>query len=226
MDEVWSEFKPWIAHGRPRDIAVVVIFPAGRFVTAPGWCSCSALILPVELMTPELTSLREKIEAFPLDESSAALPFTSRLAREQGWDHAFAGRVAGEYLRFIYLAMVAGHPVTPSEQVDQAWHLHLIYTRSYWEKLCRDTLGRDLHHGPTVGGSDEDAKFVDWYEKTLASYRRIFNEPPPADIWPDPAARFCNAGAGRWIDRTKFWLIPRPRWARRGFWKKPHPHSS
>jgi hypothetical protein len=176
-------------------------------------------------MTPEPTSLREKIEAFTLDEPGAALPFTSRLAREQGWSHAFAGRVADEYLRFIHLAMAAGHPVTPSEQVDQAWHLHLIYTRSYWEKLCRDTLGKDLHHGPTAGGNDEDAKFVDWYEKTLASYRRIFDAAPPADIWPDPADRFADAGAGRWIDRTKFWLIPRPRWTRRAAWKKPAPHS-
>jgi hypothetical protein len=163
----------------------------------------------------EAESLREKIESFQLDEPGAALPFTSRLAREQGWDHAFAGRVVREYLRFIHLAMTAGHPVTPSEEVDQAWHLHLIYTRSYWEKLCRDTLGQELHHGPTVGGSAEGAKFSDWYAKTLASYRRIFGEPAPADIWPDPVARFANAGSGRWIDTSKFWLIPRPSWTRR-----------
>ncbi len=176
-------------------------------------------------MMPEPTSLREKIESFQLDEPGAALPFTSRLAREQGWSHAFAGKVASEYLRFIHLAMAAGHPVTPSEQVDQAWHLHLIYTRSYWEKLCRDTLGKDLHHGPTAGGGNEDAKFVDWYQKTLESYQTIFGERPPADIWPDPAARFTDAGAGRWIDRTKFWLIPRPRWTRRNHWKKTEIHS-
>lgn len=172
-------------------------------------------------MTSDPISLREKIESFQLDGPEATLPFTSRLAREQGWDHAFAGRVASEYLRFIHLAMAAGHPVTPSEQVDQAWHLHLIYSRSYWNDLCRDTLGQDLHHGPTAGGSSEDAKFVDWYRKTLESYRRIFGEVPPADIWPDPDARFCDAGAGRWIDSTKFWLIPRPRWTRRSHWRKP-----
>ncbi|MEK6230809.1 MAG: hypothetical protein N2A42_03075 [Luteolibacter sp.] len=33
-----------------------------------------------------------------------------------------------EYKRFVALAMLAGHPVTPSEEVDQAWHLHLVYT--------------------------------------------------------------------------------------------------
>jgi hypothetical protein len=159
--------------------------------------------------------LREKIENFQLDEAGAALPFTSRLAREQAWSHAFAGKVAREYLRFIHLAMVAGHPVTPSEQVDHAWHLHLIYTRSYWQKLCRETLGKDLHHGPTNGGRAEGEKFVDWYEKTLESYRRIFGEAPPPDIWPRSSARFSDAGASRWINPNHFWLIPRPQWVSR-----------
>lgn len=166
--------------------------------------------------------LRHKIEAFQLDEDGAALPFTSRLAREQAWTHAFAGRVAREYLRFIHLAMVAGHPVTPSEQVDQAWHLHLIYTRSYWQKLCRETLGRELHHGPTVGGQAEGEKFVNWYERTLASYQRVFRETPPADIWPASGERFEDAGDGRWIRAQRFWLIPRPRWIRK-FSLKPFP---
>jgi len=170
-------------------------------------------------MSPEVNQLRDRIESFQFDEPGAALPFASRLAREQGWDHSYAGRVVSEYLRFILLAMDAGHPVTPSEQVDQAWHLHLIYTRSYWENLCRDTLGKNLHHGPTAGGSREDAKFVDWYRKTLESYQRIFSESAPADIWPAPAARFADAGAGRWIDSTNCWIIPRPRCTRLSFWK-------
>ncbi len=169
-------------------------------------------------MVPEFQSLRQKIESFPLDEPGAALPFTSRLAREQGWSHAFAARVAAEYLRFIYLAMAAGHPVTPSEHVDQVWHLHLVYTRSYWIKLCRDTLGSDLHHGPTAGGGTEDEKFVDWYRKTLQSYQDHFGAPPPSDVWPDPESRFKDAGAGRWVDTSRFWLIPRPGWTR---WRIP-----
>jgi hypothetical protein len=152
-----------------------------------------------------------KILAFELDDPGASLSFTSRLAREQAWTHVFAARVIEEYQRFIALAMVAGHPVTPSEEVDQAWHLHLVYTRSYWHDLCRDTLGQDLHHGPTKGGSDEGEKFHDWYSKTLESYQRIFKEKAPLDIWPAPADRFAHPGAGRWIDSSKFWLLTRPR---------------
>jgi hypothetical protein len=86
-------------------------------------------------MASEVNQLRNRIESFQHDEPGPALPFASRQAREQGWDHSFAGRVVGEYLRFILLAMDAGHSVMPSGQVDQAWHLHSIYTRNYWENL-------------------------------------------------------------------------------------------
>ena len=69
------------------------------------------------------------------------------------------------------------------------WHLHLLYSRHYWEALCRDTLETPLHHGPTQGGAAEGRKFHDWYEATLAAYRRYFGE-PPRDLWPAAGERF------------------------------------
>lgn len=155
-------------------------------------------------------TLRDRIEAFELDEAGASLPFTSRLAREQGWTHAEAAQVVREYKRFIVLAMEAGHPVTPSEAVDQAWHLHLVYTRSYWQRLCGEVLGRELHHEPTSGGSKEGEKFHDWYSRTLESYERIFGEAAPAEIWPPAVERFHDAGKGRWVDAARHWIIPKP----------------
>jgi hypothetical protein len=167
----------------------------------------------------DANTLRERIEAFVLDEPNTSLPFTSRLAREQAWTHAYAARAVLEYRRFLYLAMTAGHPVTPSEAVDQVWHLHLVYTKSYWQRLCRDVLGQDLHHEPTQGGLSEGVKFTDWYEKTLASYQSTFGENPPSDLWPTAQRRFANAGAGRWVDGHRFWLIPRPSFTQLHWWK-------
>lgn len=167
-------------------------------------------------MDSATATLRERIEAFELDEPGAKLPYTSRLAREQAWTHAYAARVIREYKRFLILAMEAGHPVSPSEDVDQAWHLHLVYTRSYWEDLCRGILGQDLHHEPTSGGGAESAKFDDWYARTLESYRRIFGEDAPADIWPAAEDRSHSVSHTRWIDAARYWLIPRPSWLRRG----------
>ena len=77
-----------------------------------------------------------RIEAHKLDKEGAALPFSERLARENGWPPAYARRVIWEYRRFVYLACLAEGEVTPSDEVDQAWHLHLAYTRDYWLVFC------------------------------------------------------------------------------------------
>ncbi len=140
-------------------------------------------------MIPQPT-LRARLERFSIGPTDAALTFTQRVARENGWSLAFAERVEREYKRFVYLAMTAGHPVTPSDEVDQCWHLHLTYTRSYWDEMCGEVLGRPLHHGPTAGGAAESRKYREWYENTLASYEREFGTPPPRDIWPSADQRF------------------------------------
>ena len=136
------------------------------------------------IWTREQSQLWQKIRDFELDDPSASVTFTERLARENDWSLGFADRVVQEYKRFIFLAATAAHQLTPSDAVDQAWHLHLIYTRSYWDDLCRGVLGRPIHHGPTKGGRTETARFGDQYKQTLASYREAFDEEPPRDIWP------------------------------------------
>src|SRR5689334_16054326 len=117
------------------------------------------------LMNAAQQALLDRLNAFEFDEPGTELTFARRLARENGWSLAYAERVIEEYQRFLFLACAAEHVVTPSEQVDQAWHLHLTYTRSYWDNLCRNVLCQPLHHGPTKGGNAEQEKFVDLYEQ-------------------------------------------------------------
>ena len=130
-----------------------------------------------------------RLLALDLDGADTALPFSARLARDNGWSRAFAASAIEEYRKFCFLAVHAGHPVTPSDEVDQVWHLHLLYSRHYADALCRDSLGLPLHHGPTAGGAAEGRKYRSWYEETLASYRRYFGE-PPQDLWPTADERF------------------------------------
>ena len=135
-------------------------------------------------------ALYSRIDNFNLDVAGAQLTFSQRLARENNWSQLFTSRAIDEYKKFTFLAMVAGHPVTPSQQVDAVWHLHLTYSQSYWQDYCANILGRPLHHEPTQGGTDEADKFREWYGNTLVSYETWFNEKPPADIWPDVNKRF------------------------------------
>ena len=141
-------------------------------------------------MTSEHEILWGKIQAFEFNEPGAAFTFEERLARDNGWSLTYAQRVIEEYRRFAFLAMTARHGVTPSEDVDQAWHLHLLYTVNYWEKWCGQALERPLHHNPTQGGQAEDAKHDDWYRHTLSSYTAAFGRSAPQDIWPLSEERF------------------------------------
>jgi hypothetical protein len=136
----------------------------------------------------ELTTWN-RLSSLDFDSADVAFPFSARLARENTWPRAFAMKAIEEYRKFCFLAVHAGHAVTPSDEVDQVWHLHLTYSRHYWDTLCRDTLERPLHHGPTEGGAAEDRKFLNWYENTLKSYRRYFGE-PPKELWPKADERF------------------------------------
>ena len=162
-------------------------------------------------MEPKSIELWRRLESFQFDEPQVALPFTARLARENGWSREFAHRVTHEYKRFAFLCVVAGHPCTPSEQVDQAWHLHLIYTRSYWDAFCGGVLRQPLHHGPTRGGAEEAGKYTNWYARTLTSYRLHFGE-PPVDIWPPAAKRFGEDIRVKRVNVARNWVIAKPKW--------------
>jgi hypothetical protein len=152
------------------------------------------------------------IDEFAFNDEGAGRSFTDRLARENCWTTEFAARVVNEYRRFVVLAFSAGHPVTPSDQVDQAWHLHLMYTRSYWEGLCAGVLKRPLHHSPSSGGPKEREKFRAQYSRTLESYASLFGASPPKDIWPDVDRRFDPDSYFARIDTSRNWVIRRPEW--------------
>jgi hypothetical protein len=138
----------------------------------------------------------------------AALSFAERLARENGWRRAHAERVIEEYRRFCFLAVTAGHPVTPSDAVDQAWHLHLTYSRDYWERFCPEVLGRPLHHGPTAGGAAEHDRYFRQYAETLRSYEAVFGT-PPEDLWPSAARRLIDDPRARRVHPRDAFIIPR-----------------
>lgn len=155
------------------------------------------------------TRVWQQLQSLSFDVGSPDLSFQRRLARENAWSMAFAAKVIEEYKRFIFLARFAGHPVTPSDEVDQCWHLHLTYTRSYWNDLCSDILGQPLHHNPTRGGEREDAKFDDWYAKTKSTYAWFFGSEPPEDIWPAASVRFNPDQRFKRVDISQVYLLPR-----------------
>jgi len=136
------------------------------------------------------TDLWQRLAGYEIGPPDAAFTFAQRLARENRWSADYASRVLTEYKRFCWLACAAGHQVTPSDAVDQAWHLHLTYSRDYWDRFCPQVLHQSLHHGPTAGGSQERTRYYEQYAQTLASYEAHFGAPAPFDVWPDARRRF------------------------------------
>ncbi len=153
------------------------------------------------------SELLAALDAMRIEPAGAVLTFSQRLARENDWTIDFSDRVFAEYKRFLFLAITCEHAVTPSDEVDQAWHLHLTYSRHYWEILCGAILKHPLHHGPTEGGHQEDKRYFSQYSRTLEGYITAFGRNPPKDIWPAPDIRFGLQY--RRIREGQYWMLPK-----------------
>lgn len=153
-----------------------------RWLTAPfRWLSSRRDRRPSS--PKELQALRLRLEEFSIDQPGALKPFSVRLAIEQDWTTGFTHRVIEEYKRFMFMCTVSETPMTPSHTVDEAWHLHLIYSRSYWEEFCLHVLRRLIHHDPGTGSEGDAEALNEQYMQTLETYRKLFGEEPPDDIW-------------------------------------------
>ena len=92
----------------------------------------------------------EKIKNFELDDPNSIFPFSKRLSFENNWNESKTFALILEYKKFIFLCTVA-NPCSPSKEVDQVWHLHLLYCKNYWEDLCENIVKRRLNHNPSSG---------------------------------------------------------------------------
>ncbi|MEM9510757.1 MAG: hypothetical protein AAGA16_24325, partial [Cyanobacteria bacterium P01_E01_bin.35] len=134
-------------------------------------------------------------------------PFSAKLSWEYRWTGIFTYRAIQEYKKFIFLAMVADHTVSPSTIVDRVWHLHLLYTHSYWDEFCGKVLRKPLHHNPSLGSRQEGFEYRYQYQQTLRSYQTYFGI-PPSDIWNKPKLK-GEPTSYQWLDSNRYWLIPK-----------------
>lgn len=128
--------------------------------------------------------LWENIQKFNLDNPHSNFPFSKKLAKENNWSASFTAKAIEEYKKFIYLCCISPTGASPSDIVDEVWHMHLTYTTSYWIDFCRKTLQKDIHHHPSKGGAAETEKHKNWYAATLVLYENTFGTKPPDNIWP------------------------------------------
>ena len=113
--------------------------------------------------------------------SEFSIPFgVEYLKYKHGWIPAFATRALEEYRRFAFLALASSSMITPSECIDEVWHLHILHTNNYeqFAKAC----GTKLQHIP--GMPNEKERFEPHYDRTHELYFLVFGDRPPSSHWP------------------------------------------
>lgn len=160
---------------------------------------CRYLTLPSGRSTPEADGegLGAAPPRSPLDIFEAVKGFESDGYSEQyvknfNLSRADAKAHLVEVLKYLSLVASGQTGLTPSEQLDEAWHALLIQTRDYQE-LC-GLLGKFVHH------TTKEAPQVRQYKRCLSAYREWFGEPHPiwemANINRVKAGMSSNAAAG------------------------------
>jgi hypothetical protein len=119
----------------------------------------------IRLSERELARIILDMAAFSLDVAGATRSFSVKLEEQQGWTRQYTLRAIEEYKRFMVLAAVSPTEVTPSRTVDQVWHLHLQYSKSYRDEMCAGVLGKQIDHNPermftTRGNTSERCNFT------------------------------------------------------------------
>lgn len=126
--------------------------------------------LPESIANLDLDYLGRKL----LDEDALA---AARRNGERLWDAERVERALHEYKQF--LALMHWNPeaaLVPSEDIDEVWHTHVLYTARY-QADCETIFGRFQHHLPTFGESEE-AEDEDGRDETLKLFEEAFGEVP------------------------------------------------
>jgi hypothetical protein len=108
-----------------------------------------------------------------------------------------------EYIKFMVLVYFSKSTLTPSEEVDQVWHLHQSLSLQY-ENFCNAVFGKLIIHTPTAGGRTDEVRFKEFYVKTIEFYKFIFKKSPPRGLWPPVEVRFDPSYfIGTWISLVR-----------------------
>jgi hypothetical protein len=125
----------------------------------------------------KLETREEKIRDFidSLDLSD----IISKLVHQYNWQHKHAVIVVHMYKNFLFLNAKYGekYKLTPSEEIDEIWHLHILETKKY-RKDCYAIFGKYFDHNPMSFKGDIKANYTEMaqsFNKMLELYRKEFN---------------------------------------------------
>lgn len=93
----------------------------------------------------------------------------------EGWTLRDANETCFHYRNFLFLKKKYWHkPLTPSNDLDNFWHNHILDTKKYTED-CEAIFGEYLHHNPYFG-IDEKTDQDDLKKSLKNTLEMYFNE--------------------------------------------------
>ena len=128
----------------------------------------------VKLPSVRVLSLAEIIDKHQIPFSEVYLHYKLK------WAHRFSSLALQEYKRFVLLAYISAKEITPSQSIDEIWHLHILHTRDY--AIFAEKCGSFLHHNP--GLPSQRSRWDYQYDLTHTLYREVFGESPDPLVWP------------------------------------------
>lgn len=103
-------------------------------------------------------------------------PVIERVMREKGWTRRMAEVTAQFYKNFLYLSKkYEEYTFNPSTQIDEMWHVHIIFTKDYHE-ICEKVFGHYFHHTPLEHANDRAAGNLN-FQKLLELHEKEFGYP-------------------------------------------------
>lgn len=77
----------------------------------------------------------------------------AKLLEREDWDDARVDAALGEYRQFLFIRALTEWStklVPLSEDMDEVWHEHILFSRQY-QHMCSALFGNFLHHNPEGG---------------------------------------------------------------------------
>ena len=73
--------------------------------------------------------------------------FKSRLKKKHKWTEEKCDDLLSQYKQFLFIAATSNEKETPTQEVDEVWHEHILFTQDYFDDWTK-ILGKTIHHAP------------------------------------------------------------------------------
>jgi len=107
-------------------------------------------------------------------------PIREKIVKDNALPESIVDEAILEYRKYMILLRIGFQELTMcSQEVDEVWHAHILFTQSY-AKFCRQAFGGFVHHDPIINLIPV-AELHDVTEAFFGAYREMFGK--PSQLW-------------------------------------------